>query len=473
VIGASGSVVGASLAVIAATGLVLSASADPRAARVSESPSRTFDKGDAFWSAPDSCPTAEQARAAVASRATVSLDGVRVVVSKNEKTFVAKIHAGSTFFRTLTDRDCASITAAIALVIARNWTEISTLVEHGRPGASIAANNDEVASQRDGTVRKARLDGAEAKSRHDAVDTKGCRPTVDTQSHHDPIDASAHHDSVDGKPRRDFVDPTSRRDAVDTRPCHDVVEAKSRREVVEATSRHDSIDAKPRHDGAAIEAAIQAARDEADAPVVPAALTTHVAQESDGFSMTALDSADAPALPVIIRRDQPHYENPNVKVGPWGSSISVLGLSGIGSLPSVNVGAEVSVYVRHDQYFVSGGASRWVPSNQQNRFGSPTVRLDTAIVRAGWSPQDRPLRAWAVGEVGAIHGASDMPVSPWSALGAGFGVAWPMAKYARLLGTFEIAVPLQRARITPYEGDPFQPAHAAARCAFGLEVGWR
>ncbi|HEY4176698.1 MAG TPA: hypothetical protein VGM90_07700 [Kofleriaceae bacterium] len=359
------------VAVIAATWFG-TAAADPRAARISDAPKRTTEKRDAFWTAPDACPTADQARAAVANRATISLDGVRVVVSKNEKTFVAQIHAGSTFFRTLTDRDCSSITTAVAIVIARNWTEISNLVDQ----------------------------------------------------------AQAH-----------------------------------------ANDAHPARPAKPKHR----DVPVDTAQIEIDPPVSAADTSMNAAAPDGGssFTVATLDSADVPQLAPIVRHDEIRYENPNIIAGHWGGGLGVIGLTGAGPLPGVNVGVEISTYLRRDSQFISVGGSRWVPSDQQSRFRTSPVTLDTAVVRAGWSPRDRPLRAWALGEAGVIRGAGNMPTNRWLALGGGFGVGWPMAKYARLTGSFEVALPLERDSITPEEGIPFRPGHITAWCAFGLEVGWR
>lgn len=344
----------ASLVLLLAAGFVTSAAADPKAP---------------FWTAPESCPTAEQARAAVAARAKVSLDGVRVVVTKNEKTFIAQIHAGSTFFRTLTDRDCTSITTAVALVIARNWTEISSLVDQARPRIA----------------------------------------KVKTRS--------------------------------------------------------------------AIDAAMEAAHNEAEAPVSPVEITTHASTDA-GIAFTALDAADAPVparAPITWLESAPYrpsYERQ--PAGPWGGGIGVIGLTGVGALPGVNVGYELSALVRHDTRFVSAAVSRWSASGTTPN----DLNVDAIVIRAGWSPRDRPLRAWGLGQVEHYRNA-DMSVeafsdgAAWCALGAGFGVAWPMSDYARFVGSFEVAVPLSRNIAMSSGNEPSTSRPIAAHTSFGLEVGWR
>jgi hypothetical protein len=54
----------------------------------------------------------------------------------------------------------------------------------------------------------------------------------------------------------------------------------------------------------------------------------------------------------------------------------------------------------------------------------------------------------------------------------GFGVGWPMARYARLIGTFEIAVPTSQVSFMLAEsGNIYTSSPLAARCALGLELG--
>ncbi len=166
----------------------------------------------------------------------------------------------------------------------------------------------------------------------------------------------------------------------------------------------------------------------------------------------------------------------------WGMGMHVLALSGVGALPQVNLGGELSVFVRRAEKFASLGVSRWVPQNARLAPGAPggvDVKLDTLTLRGGWGPAKVPIRAWLLGEIGQLQGTGvgvddeRTATARWLALGAGMGVGWPMSQHARLVGTFEIAVPLERPRFMLDGGsDLFQPGAAAARCAFGLEVGW-
>ncbi|GEM_PF-1887096 len=166
----------------------------------------------------------------------------------------------------------------------------------------------------------------------------------------------------------------------------------------------------------------------------------------------------------------------------WGGGVHLLALSGVGALPQINLGAELAGFVRRADKFASLGISRWVPQSAPLAPGAPggvEVKLDILTLRGGWGPQSLPLRAWLLGEVGRLQGtgsgfdAERTGTAPWIALGAGMGVGWPMSEHARLVGTFEIAVPLARPRFMLDRGsDLYQPGAAAARCALGLEVGW-
>jgi hypothetical protein len=60
----------------------------------------------------------------------------------------------------------------------------------------------------------------------------------------------------------------------------------------------------------------------------------------------------------------------------------------------------------------------------------------------------------------------------WVALGGGIGVAWPFSNHGRLVGSFEVAFPLDRSSMMLDNG-AFPPDPAAARTSLGLEVGWK
>ena len=167
----------------------------------------------------------------------------------------------------------------------------------------------------------------------------------------------------------------------------------------------------------------------------------------------------------------------------WGGGVRALALSGIGALPRINIGGEIAGYVRREDYFAEVGLARWVPQSARFDPGAPArvdVSLDVIALRAGWGPEYLPIRAWLLTEVGRMQGEGVEVLEPrvgtsrWIALGGGFGVAWPMAPHARLVGTFEVAVPLQRTTFMLQKGaDLYEPSVVVARCALGLELGWR
>jgi hypothetical protein len=101
-------------------------------------------------------------------------------------------------------------------------------------------------------------------------------------------------------------------------------------------------------------------------------------------------------------------------------------------------------------------------------------------LRGGWASRRMPLRSWLGVEIGEMTGAGVALYQPrsgsarWTAIASGLGVAWPMARHVRLVGTFELAAPIERARFALADGtEIFQPSSASARCALGLEIGWR
>jgi hypothetical protein len=173
----------------------------------------------------------------------------------------------------------------------------------------------------------------------------------------------------------------------------------------------------------------------------------------------------------------------------WGGGVRLTGLSGIGALPGVNYGVEVAIHVRRDERFLELALGRWVPQETYVVAVAPQrveLALDVWTVRGGWASKTQPLRAWVLAEVGELAGGpqemSGMIARMvgavekerrWVAAGGGFGVAWPMSDRARLFGTVEVAVPVDRTPMNLMTGAQFQPDPAAARANLGIEVGWR
>lgn len=233
----------------------------------------------------------------------------------------------------------------------------------------------------------------------------------------------------------------------------------------------------------------------ADAIAVIVARLASEAREAEA-PRTAPPVTEAQMLPVAVAVvDEPGPEEeretqvvrtvpPAAPVGRrWGGGVRALALSGIGALPRINIGGELAGYLRRADYFGELAIARWVPQEARLDPGAPArvdVSLDVVSLRGGWGPERLPIRAWLLTEVGRMQGEGLAVLEPrvgtsrWIALGGGFGVAWPMAPRVRLVGTFEVAVPLQRTTFMLQNGaDLYEPSAVAARCALGLELGWR
>jgi hypothetical protein len=107
------------------------------------------------------------------------------------------------------------------------------------------------------------------------------------------------------------------------------------------------------------------------------------------------------------------------------------------------------------------------------------VHQHNLTFRGGYAASS-PLRGWVAFDAGELTGAGvslDNPQTgsgPWFAAGAGFGVAWPIVRNVRLVGTVEALVSLvPRVRFELSDGYViYQPEWMSARTAFGLEVDW-
>lgn len=167
----------------------------------------------------------------------------------------------------------------------------------------------------------------------------------------------------------------------------------------------------------------------------------------------------------------------------WTAGVRALALSGIGMTPEVGVGADVSTFLQRGTQFVEIGYAKWVPRPMQILASeSGTVQFDLQLValRGGWASTKMPLRGWVGLEVGRMHGegpalrAPESGVGRWIAISSGFGVGWPISPRTRLVGTFEVAVPVERATFQFMDGSEVrEPAPISARSALGVEVAWR
>jgi len=165
----------------------------------------------------------------------------------------------------------------------------------------------------------------------------------------------------------------------------------------------------------------------------------------------------------------------------WTIGARLSAVSGIGLIPQVGVGGEVAVTVRAGKHLAELGMARWVKSTAQFIDGGPAkvdVDLDVTVARYGWRPALMPLRAWASVEVGNMHGGSPIAMtqiddSRWVAAGAGFGIAWQMTPWIRLVGSAEAMVAIERARFSNGDMIIYAPSPMSFRTSCGLELGWQ
>ncbi len=126
-------------------------------------------------------------------------------------------------------------------------------------------------------------------------------------------------------------------------------------------------------------------------------------------------------------------------------------------------------------------ATRWLASaaDAYATTGYIDVGLDVTAARYGWRPEDLPLRAWVSAETGTMRGVgvgvtTAVDSGHWLAAGAGFGVAWQMNKWARLVGSTEVLLAIERARFSLSDGVVvYAPSPMSARASCGLELGWQ
>jgi hypothetical protein len=225
--------------------------------------------------------------------------------------------------------------------------------------------------------------------------------------------------------------------------------------------------------------------------LVASATTAAAEPTTTGTMQVELDATDlrppGEVIPAVAVRPA-RTGRPIVEEPLWGGGVRLTGLSGVGALPGVNIGAELAVFVRRDERFIELGLGRWVPQETYVVAETPErveLGLDVWTLRGGWASKTMPLRAWLLAEVGELAGARQMSgliarmvgavaeERRWVAAGGGFGVAWPMADRARLVGTVELAIPFDRTPMMMMTGSEFEPEAAAARCNLGLEIGWK
>ena len=210
------------------------------------------------------------------------------------------------------------------------------------------------------------------------------------------------------------------------------------------------------------------ARERAASPPVVAKPKVVAAAEPDAPQITRAVVTEKP--PTTYRR--------------WALGMRVSGVSGIGIVPEVGLGAELALTLRHDSLSGEVAETKWLTSGADAHIGGPArvdVGLQVTAVRVGWRPPHLPLRAFAAAEVGTMDGIGvNTGITPennntrWFAAGAGFGVAWQMNSWLRLVGTTEVLLAVERVKFALGNGMiVYAPSPMSARASCGIEIGWQ
>ena len=166
------------------------------------------------------------------------------------------------------------------------------------------------------------------------------------------------------------------------------------------------------------------------------------------------------------------------------SAARLSGVSGIGVVPQVGLGAEVALTLPcHRSTLAEIGETSWLATVRVPRFTSVRRRISTSAstsrrraVSAG--VRKIPLRAWGTAEVGLRCRARARRSRPARAGGSqpapAFGVAWQMTRWFCLVGSTEVLGAFDRVRFSLGDGVVlFAPAPVSARATCGIEVGWQ
>lgn len=199
----------------------------------------------------------------------------------------------------------------------------------------------------------------------------------------------------------------------------------------------------------------------------------HIAPRPAIASLVMRDADDAaPAVVAIAEPPRPRV---------WSLDVRLSGVSGIGVIPKVGLGGELALTLRRKTALAELAETRWVMSAAQIHTGAPArvdVGLQATALRLGWRSPVMPLRAWASVEGGSMYGTgvqldnSQLGSGRWLAAGSGFGVAWPISRWVRLVGTTEIMIAIERVKFSLGDGmTVYAPSAASARATCGLEIG--
>jgi hypothetical protein len=208
---------------------------------------------------------------------------------------------------------------------------------------------------------------------------------------------------------------------------------------------------------------------------------SRVAEEHNAVPRVATEVAAEAAAAIVPRVEtvQVHRDLAEPAIThPWSLGVRLSGVSGIGIVPEVGLGAEVAISARHNSMLAELAATKWLTSGADRSTSHVDVGLGVTAARVGWRPEELPLRAWIAGEVGSMDGSgtnlsTSDPGGRWFAAGAGFGVGWPMTPWLRLVGSTEALIAIERVRFTESSGAViFAPSPVSARATVGIEVGW-
>ena len=213
-----------------------------------------------------------------------------------------------------------------------------------------------------------------------------------------------------------------------------------------------------------------------------AIIVSRVAEERGSIPRAVDTEVAVAAAASIIPRVEPEAVHRDLTVPavshPWSLGVRLSGVSGIGIVPEVGLGAEVAISARHNAVLAELAATKWLASGADHTNSHVDVGLGVTAARVGWRPEELPLRAWIAGEVGSMDGTGTNLSSTdqggrWFAAGAGFGVGWPMTPWLRLVGSTEALIAIERVKFTDGSGGVvYAPSPVSARATVGIEVGW-
>jgi hypothetical protein len=167
----------------------------------------------------------------------------------------------------------------------------------------------------------------------------------------------------------------------------------------------------------------------------------------------------------------------------WHFGVRLAAAAGVAILPSVGIGGEVTAFVQRRELMVELGAARWIDQSAAVARGTierVDVGLEVATARVGWRVATMPLRAWLVGELGAMPGTGvtmtggrNETAPRWVAIGGGFGVGWRAARSLSVVLAAEALEAVERPSFRLSDGTTlYEPRQLSARGWAGVEVAW-